>query len=284
MKKIIASFLIFLTFLVGGVVGSLWLWLPTEKEIKGCIVTRMYHVTLCPGSQSYVPLNKISPYLQKTIVMTEDGNFYNHHGFEWQAIEKNAREGWESGKFKRGGSTITQQLTKNMFLTKERTFARKAIEAIITDRIERTLSKKEILERYLNVIEFGKNIYGVKAASEFYFQKTPAELDVVESAFLAMILPNPIKYSQSFYKKELTPFASKRLRRIVDNLFQFHLIQQADYDLAVAKLENFLTNKPALQDGQEVMTLEELEKIEQKDIEELDNDTDSDSDTGADSI
>ncbi len=157
--------------------------------------------------KNYVPLRQISQYLQKTIILTEDSNFWNHKGFDWESIEKNARDGLASGVFKRGGSTISQQLAKNLFLSKDRTFIRKGLEAVITDRIEHTLTKKEILERYLNVVEFGKNIYGVKAAAKYYFQKSPAELSVVESAFLAMVLPNPIKYSQSYYRKELTPFA-----------------------------------------------------------------------------
>ncbi|HWU44994.1 MAG TPA: biosynthetic peptidoglycan transglycosylase, partial [Bdellovibrio sp.] len=192
--------------------------------------------------------------------------FWNHHGFDWDSIEKNFREGWEKGVYKRGGSTITQQLAKNMFLNKDRTFFRKGLEALITDRIENTLSKREILERYLNVVEFGKNIYGVKKAAEYYFKKSPAELDVVESAFLAMILPNPTKYSNSYFKKELTPFARKRLNRIVGDLFQYNRITQEEYNIAMAKLENFLgpENSP-----------EEFKSDENSsDLKSLDNDTD----------
>lgn len=245
-------------------VTSITAWIPSAAEIKGCMVTSMYQVDLCPTSKNYVPLNQISPYLQKTIILTEDGNFYNHHGFEWDVIEKNFREGWESGKFKRGGSTITQQLAKNMFLTKDRTFIRKGLEAIITDRIEKTLTKKEILERYLNVVEFGKNIYGVKAASQAYFKKQPSQLSVVESAFLALVLPNPIQYSKSYYKKELSPFVKKRLNDIVGNMFRYSRISQAEYDAAVYQIAYFFNPEPppdmfeAGTDDQ--MTLKELEE------------------------
>lgn len=243
----------------------LWNWLPTPSEIKGCMITSMYHVTLCPGSSEYVPLNKISPYLQKTVILTEDSNFYNHHGFEWDAIEKNFREGWEKGFYKRGGSTLTQQLAKNMFLNKDRTFLRKGLEAIITDRIEKTLTKKEILERYFNVVEFGKDIYGVKKAASYYFKKTPAELDVVESAFLAMILPNPEKYSKSYFKKELTPFARKRLDRIVGDMYKYNRINQAEYETAILKIQNFLSPAPPPEEieNSDTMTLQDLEKAEQ---------------------
>lgn len=248
----------------------LWNWLPTQAEIKGCMITTMYHVTLCPGSKDYVPLKQISPYLQKTILLTEDSNFFNHHGFEWDSIEKNFREGWEKGVYKRGGSTITQQLAKNLFLNKDRTFLRKGLEALITDRIEKTLTKKEILERYLNVVEFGKDIYGVKKAAAYYFKKTPAELDVVESAFLAMVLPNPEKYSRSYFKQELTPFARKRLDRIVGDMFRYNRINQAEYDAAIAKIQNFLSPAPPPDEGgapEDTMTLQELEKLEQQEQE-----------------
>lgn len=262
MKHVFFFILGFVT-LVAAAFISLWLWLPTSAEIRGCIVTRMYKVELCPGSKTYVPLKRISSYLQKVVVLTEDSNFYNHKGFDWAAIEKNARAGWESGVFKRGGSTISQQLAKNMFLNKDRTFIRKGLEAIITDRIEHTLSKKEILERYLNVVEFGKNIYGIKAAAQHYFKKSPAELNIVESAFFAMILPNPVKYSQSYYRKELTPFAKKRLSEIIDNMHQYQRINDEEYLSATYQLSYFFQPEPPPQEltvpEDEIPTLEELE-------------------------
>ncbi|WP_413612944.1 monofunctional biosynthetic peptidoglycan transglycosylase [Bdellovibrio sp. HCB-110] len=265
MKKVVFFFLGVFT-LMAGALACLWMWLPTEKDIKGCLTTRMYQVELCPGSKSYVPLKQISSTLQKTIILTEDSNFYNHSGFDWDAIEKNARDGWESGVFKRGGSTITQQLAKNMFLTKDRTFVRKGLEAIITDRIEKTLTKKEILERYLNVVEFGKDIYGVKAAAKYYFQKSPAELSVVESAFLAMVLPNPVKYSKSYYRKELTPFARKRLSRIVEDMYRYHRISQEEYDVAINQVSYFFQPEPPPEEinvpAEEIPTLEDLENAE----------------------
>ncbi len=245
-KYVKASALFFLIAISAVLVGlvSLTLWLPSSQEIKDCLVTTMYEVDLCPTSKNYAPLNKISPYLQKTIVLTEDSNFYNHNGFEWAVIEKNFREGLESGSFKRGGSTITQQLAKNMFLSKDRTFFRKGLEALITDRIEKTLNKKEILERYLNVVEFGKNVYGIKSAANFYFKKSPAELDVVESAFFAMVLPSPIKYSRSYHTKELTPFARKRLNEIIFNMYQYHRINEEEYNVAVEKVRHFFNPAP----------------------------------------
>lgn len=241
-------FVLGIATIIGAALNVLHSLVPSDQTIKGCMVTNMYKVELCPSSTNYVPLSKISSHLQKTIILTEDSNFYNHHGFDWEAIEKNARQGWETGVFKRGGSTITQQLAKNMFLSAERTFIRKALEAVITDRIEHNLSKKEILERYLNVVEFGKEIYGVKAAAKFYFHKNPSDLGIVESAFLAMVLPSPIKYSTSYYRKELTPFARKRLSNIVEDLYRYNRISQEEYDLAINQVALFFQPEPTEED------------------------------------
>jgi monofunctional biosynthetic peptidoglycan transglycosylase len=266
---------LFFTIIVAIMVSTaavIWSSLPSEKEIKGCIITTMYKVDLCPTSKNYVPLKQISSYLQRTIIMTEDGNFYKHHGFEWGVIEKNFRQGWETGVYKRGGSTITQQLAKNMFLSGDRTFFRKGLEAIITDRIEKTLTKKEILEKYLNVVEFGKNIYGIKQAAQFYFKKSPAELDVVESAFMAMVLPSPIKYSQSYYKKELTGFARKRMSQIVQNLYQFHSIDQAEYEVAMERIRSFLSPAPPPMDdipALKGMSAEQVNSLSNDEIDRL---------------
>lgn len=241
----------------------LWNWLPSSEEIKSCMTTKMYEIELCPGSKSYVSLNNISSYLQKTVVLTEDSSFFDHNGFDWRAIEKNAREGLSTGAFRRGGSTITQQLAKNLFLNKDRTFIRKGLEALITDRIEQTLNKKEILERYLNVVEFGKDIYGVKAAAKFYFDKSPASLNVVESAFLAMLLPNPVKYSQSYYRKELTSFAKKRISEIIENMYRYHRINEEEYSQAIYEFSYFFNTEPIPEELElppdQVPTLEELE-------------------------
>ena len=220
------------------------------------MITRMYKVTLCPGTSNYIPLNQISKFMQKAVVLTEDSRFFEHKGFDWESIEKSAKENLAKGKIKRGGSTITQQLAKNLYLTKDKSMVRKLAEAFITIQIERHLTKKEILEKYLNVIEFGQDIYGIKAAARHYFDKTPAQLDVIESAFLAMLLPNPIKYSRSFKSKQLTPFAYSRVKTIIENLYQYNRITEADYVSARQRLEFFLSK-------------DEKEKLEAKSAEQL---------------
>lgn len=237
--KIILSAFGLMLFLFLGFALRVYLLIPDRQELMSCFTTKMYEVKLCPGGKNYVPLNQISKIMQKTVILTEDSLFYQHKGFDWESIEKSAKENIDGGKYKRGGSTITQQLAKNLYLTKDKTLIRKVIEAFITLQIEKHLTKNEILEKYLNVVEFGKDIYGVKAAANHYFKKAPSQLDVVESAFLAMLLPSPKKYSRSFYAKQLTPFAFKRIRRIVADMYQYNRISEEQYVAAKEKLRGF---------------------------------------------
>lgn len=178
--------------------------------------------------------------MQRAIIATEDSDFYTHHGFDTDGIQHCFDKLKEKHRIVCGGSTISQQLAKNMFLSKEKSFVRKGIEAIITVKIEETLDKKEILEKYLNVVQFGKNIFGIKEAAKFYFKKSPSELSILESSFLAMVLPNPEKYSMSYYKKDLSRFANKRLRRILRDLNKAGSISGAQYDSSLAELDHFL--------------------------------------------
>ncbi len=237
--KIILLAFSLIFFLILGFAIRVYMMIPDRKELMSCFTTKMYEVKLCPGGKNYAPLNQISKVMQKTVVLTEDSLFYTHKGFDWESIEKSAKENLDGGKYKRGGSTITQQLAKNLYLTRDKTLIRKMIEAFITLQIEKHLTKNEILEKYLNVVEFGKDIYGVKPAAWHYFKKTPAQLDVVESAFLAMLLPNPKKYSRSFYTKKLTPFAFKRIKRIVSDMYQYNRITEEQYLIAKEKLKSF---------------------------------------------
>jgi monofunctional biosynthetic peptidoglycan transglycosylase len=224
----------------------------------------MYKVELCPSGPNYVKLSGISPYLQKSVILTEDSNFWNHRGFDFEELSRSLEQNLKEKRFVRGGSTITQQLAKNLFLTGEKSIHRKLLEALITVQIERHLTKREILEKYFNVVQFGKNIFGVKAAARFYFSKAPKDLSVVESAFLVFLLPNPEKYSVSFHKKKLTPFARQRLRRIIRDLREYHRISQEEYLSARSELAQFLNNSDPLleaemsQDIEDEITDEEL--------------------------
>lgn len=235
------KFLLALILLAGGAVGYVYMQIPSEETIKGCFKTSMYGIDLCPTEKTYVKLKNISKKLQRAIVLTEDSAFYNHKGFDEEGLTRCYEKLKETHKITCGGSTISQQLAKNLFLYKDKTFVRKGLEALITVKLEKTLTKDEILERYLNVVQFGKDIYGVKQASQFYFKKHPSELDVVESAFLAMVLPNPEKYSKSYYRKDLTKFARKRISGIVRDMHRYKMLTDDDFFNAMGKLEYFLT-------------------------------------------
>jgi len=145
--------------------------------------------------QSWAPFSKISPYLIKAVLIAEDDKFWKHEGFDYEAIQKAIEKDLKAKKFKSGGSTITQQLARNLFLTPEKSLIRKISEAVITWRMEKVLSKKRILELYLNVAEWGEGIFGAEAASRHYFGKSSSELTPQEAARLAAILPNPRRYS-----------------------------------------------------------------------------------------
>jgi len=142
----------------------------------------------------WVPLRSISPYLMKAVLIAEDDKFWSHRGFDKEAIQKAFEKNLEAGKFKLGGSTISQQLTKNLYLTPSKNPVRKLKEAIITWRLERTLSKRRILELYLNVVEWGEGIFGAEAAARRHFGKSASALTAEEAAKLAAALPNPRRY------------------------------------------------------------------------------------------
>ena len=145
--------------------------------------------------QSWVSLSKISPYLIKAVLIAEDDKFWKHEGFDYEAIQKAIEKDLKARKFKFGGSTITQQLARNLYLSPEKILIRKISEAIITWRMERVLSKKRILELYLNVAEWGEGIFGAEAASRHYYGKSSSELTPQEAARLASVLPNPKRYN-----------------------------------------------------------------------------------------
>jgi monofunctional biosynthetic peptidoglycan transglycosylase len=145
--------------------------------------------------QRWVPLHRISPYLVKAVLIAEDDKFYKHEGFDIEAIQKAIGKDIKQKKFKFGGSTISQQLAKNLYLSSSKNPLRKVVEAFLTWRIETTLSKKRILELYLNVAEWGEGIFGIEAASLHYYGKSAADLAPDEAARLASVLPNPRKYN-----------------------------------------------------------------------------------------
>lgn len=148
-----------------------------------------------PIKHQWCDYDQISDYVKHAVVAAEDGKFLQHNGFDWAGMQFALERNKDKGRVVAGGSTISQQLAKNLFLYNKRSFVRKGQEAVATWMMERMWSKERILEVYLNSVEFGENIYGVEAASQHYFGKSSRSLSREQAAFLAAILPNP-KYYQ----------------------------------------------------------------------------------------
>ena len=142
----------------------------------------------------WAPLSSIAPALRYAVIVAEDANFYHHAGIDWDAARQALERDWRDRRWSHGGSTITQQLAKNLYLTQRKTLWRKTIEAAIATRMERRLSKPRMLELYLNVVEWGHGIYGVNAAAHHYFGTDAAGLTIAQAAWLAAILPAPLRY------------------------------------------------------------------------------------------
>lgn len=179
--------------------------------------------------QTWMPLDRISPNLERAVLAGEDTNFATHNGFDYQAIQKAwdqalrdaAKEAQKEGEnddwlptlpdFKRGASTISQQLAKNLYLSSQRSFFRKGQEAILTAFLERTLTKRRILELYLNVIEWGDGVYGAEAAAHYYFHKPSVALSANEAAYLSAMIPNP----RTVFNPQVNPRRVARRQRII---------------------------------------------------------------------
>ncbi len=147
--------------------------------------------------QVWVPYEKISTQLKRAILVAEDDKFIDHDGFDWQGIQKAMEKNERRGKVVAGGSTISQQLAKNLFLSGDRSFLRKGQEAIITIMMESVLDKTRILEIYLNVIEWGDGVFGAEAAAKHYFGVTAGQLSEAQAAKLAAMVPRPRFYDRN---------------------------------------------------------------------------------------
>jgi monofunctional glycosyltransferase len=147
--------------------------------------------------QQWVPYERISQHLKRAIIVAEDDKFIDHEGFDWEAIQKAFEQNLKQGRVVRGGSTISQQLAKNLFLSDSRTPWRKLQEAAITLMLEQTMDKRRILEIYLNVIEWGNGVFGAEAAARHYFGVSANQLSAEQAARLAAMVPNPRFYDRN---------------------------------------------------------------------------------------
>ena len=183
----------------------LWLGLPGRGEVRALgksnpaltgVMRQREKEALAAGrtprrQQTWVPLSRVSRHLVHAVLSSEDQNFFGHQGVDWDAIEKSVQEDRKKWSFARGGSTITQQLAKNLFFTTHKSPVRKLRELLVAHWLEEDLGKRRILELYLNVIEWGDGVYGAEAAAQRYYGKPASALDADEAAGLAAMIPNP---------------------------------------------------------------------------------------------
>ncbi|MBM4134428.1 MAG: monofunctional biosynthetic peptidoglycan transglycosylase [Nitrospira sp.] len=207
---------------LGGTAGWWWLTFPdipalskvnptTTALIEARIAEARRQDRPVAPRWTWMPLSRISPHLQKAVIVSEDASFFQHEGFDWGAIQDATVRNIKSGTLARGGSTITQQLAKNLYLSSEKNLLRKVREALIARSLEHHLTKKRILEIYLNVAEWGQGVYGAEAAAQHHFGKPAAKLTAEEAALLAAILPSPRRHDPL----KVTPYLAYRRAHIL---------------------------------------------------------------------
>ena len=203
----------------------------TRLDAKGKVI----NVDVGPGTKQWISVKHVSRHVVNAVVAAEDGKFYSHHGFDFEAIQKAIDLNRKKGRYVRGASTISQQVVKMAFLSREKTIVRKLREAAGTVMMELLLPKDKIIEWYINLCEFGGGVYGVKPAGMYYFKTRPELLTIEQAVHLAVVIPSPNKWSKGLRSKSLTPFGQRRFARIVSNLFMAGYITQVQKDTALAR-------------------------------------------------
>lgn len=180
--------------------------------------------------QQWVSFKTIPKKLRQAVRVSEDAGFYLHHGIDFEELKKSFEKNWEKGEIVRGGSTITQQLAKNLFLSTERSYLRKLKEYFIAKRLEKELTKARIFHIYLNIIELGKGIFGVQAASRYYYGKNVSQLSLNEMVRLAAIIPRPLKITPNSNSRWL----KWKTKWILGKLKLYHYISDEEYNRALS--------------------------------------------------
>lgn len=222
-RNLVLLFLLTPILLTGLIALYLWGSVPREQidQLKTGYVQRVEDGKIEIVQQrpkDWIELGQLDQKVVMAFVISEDWSFFEHGGVDWQQVHKAVRDSFKSGERLRGASTLSQQVVKNLFLSPERSFWRKLKELVITLHLEEKLEKEKILEVYLNIVELGEGIYGIEAASKAYFKLSATQLNVREAAFLAMLLPSPVRYSQSYKDRKLTDYAASTIESILEKL------------------------------------------------------------------
>jgi monofunctional biosynthetic peptidoglycan transglycosylase len=237
-KALILIFLLLL--LAGGYAAYSYATLPNvaELKLKNPATTALMEQRATEHNSKVRPLRSwssygnISPHLRNAVLVAEDGAFFQHSGYDVNELKEAVKKNWREGRFARGASTITQQLAKNLYLSTSKNPLRKIREFIIAQQMEKYLGKQRIFEIYLNVIEWGDGVYGINAASQYYFGKSAGALSPEEAATLAGMIPSPRSYSPS---KGMTPYLEKRKNDLLHRLVLYHYLTPEAADEAMKR-------------------------------------------------
>jgi monofunctional biosynthetic peptidoglycan transglycosylase len=218
--------------------AGLYFYLPSTQILntqtaieRQNTLPKMKPTIIRPGGRNYVPFRRIPRSLRYSVILLEDSRFYDHQGFDFYEMGKALRASLMHGKRLRGASTISQQLVKNLFLTSERSFERKFWEALITIKLEAHVSKERILELYMNGIDWGRGLIGIRAAAQFYFGRSPEDLSIKQAVFLAAIIPNPARFSRN----PKSHFVQTRMMMALEALYRARIISLEEYSVAVGE-------------------------------------------------
>jgi membrane peptidoglycan carboxypeptidase len=187
------------------------------------------------GAPGYVPLGEVPPLFLQALLISEDAGFYGHPGLDVAEVRMAWAANVERGEVARGGSTITQQLAKNLFLTQEKTYGRKLTEAALALVLDSAVPKARLLEIYLNVIEWGPGIHGLGPAARHYFGKAPAQLTPAETAFLVCLIPSPVRYHQAHAAGRVGPGMAQLMDNLLSKLVAAQVLSEDDYLSAVGE-------------------------------------------------
>ncbi|WP_417597457.1 transglycosylase domain-containing protein [Oceanospirillum sp.] len=228
----------FLSFLL--LIGTgLWLFfssLPDVEQMTYSELRQQAEVRLesklkkSSNSHHWVELKNINRDLLYAVVMAEDARFFQHQGIDYSALLDAMVANIKKGETRFGGSTLSQQTVKNLFLTPQQSYFRKLQEAFITRNLEQNFSKNEIMELYLNMAEFGPDLYGVGDAARYYFDKKPTGINAAEGAWLALMLPSPRRYHYTLYQnRNVTSSLKRKYQRILQGMHQSSYISSVQY-------------------------------------------------------
>jgi monofunctional biosynthetic peptidoglycan transglycosylase len=212
----IAAVIVYQFWIFGSVVWWIWFNPSSSAFMEDRLEVLQQKNPTAVLRHKWVPYNRISIHLKRALIAAEDAKFLDHDGFDWEAIQKAYEKNLRKGKVVAGGSTISQQLAKNLFLSGRRTPWRKGEETLITLMIENVMSKRRIFEIYLNIIEWGNGVFGAEAAARYYYGSSAASLGPVQAARLAAMVPKPRFYD----KVRETPLLERRTAIILDRMYQ----------------------------------------------------------------